>query len=174
MYLLIPQRSHPVSRSSNDLHSIMYLLIRQSGGYGILLYPNLHSIMYLLIRITMSSKCMIINLHSIMYLLILLWSFVLGVVKRFTFHNVSINSEKTMIYVDTKNNLHSIMYLLIQSSKLSSVCSSKTFTFHNVSINSELAIVFQVTARHLHSIMYLLILKTSRFDHLFPVLIYIP
>ena len=131
MYLLIPQRSHPVSRSSNDLHSIMYLLIRQSGGYGILLYPNLHSIMYLLIRITMSSKCMIINLHS-------------------------------------------IMYLLIQSSKLSSVCSSKTFTFHNVSINSELAIVFQVTARHLHSIMYLLILKTSRFDHLFPVLIYIP
>ena len=62
-----------------------------------------------------------------------------------------------MIYVDTKNNLHSIMYLLIQSSKLSSVCSSKTFTFHNVSINSELAIVFQVTARHLHSIMYLLI-----------------
>ena len=95
------------------------------------------------------------------------------VIKRFTFHNVSINSairgvwhlalpEFTFHNVSINSN-----YDVLQMH-------DNQFTFHNVSINSELAIVFQVTARHLHSIMYLLILKTSRFDHLFPVLIYIP
>ena len=77
--------------------------------------------------------------------------------KKFTFHNVSINSEDVERYGSGIFHLHSIMYLLIPFMQffqcmdlldlhsimyllilgvLIALCSSLLFTFHNVSINS--------------------------------------
>ena len=57
----------------------------------------------------------------------------------FTFHNVSINSIRTLLKIWIK----------------------KVFTFHNVSINSSAEEVQEAVDYHLHSIMYLLILEAS-------------
>ena len=48
-----------------------------------------------------------------MYLLIRMWAYNKQIGLSFTFHNVSINSNKQAIAGVNYNNLHSIMYLLI-------------------------------------------------------------
>ena len=73
---------HNVSINSNEhddwneifdyLHSIMYLLIPSFAFQDTTLYPHLHSIMYLLIRYTARNPT--------------------RTGRKFTFHNVSINS----------------------------------------------------------------------------------
>ena len=181
MYLLIPQRSHPVSRSSNDLHSIMYLLIPKAfsvwicislftfhnvsinSNYGFILIPillNLHSIMYLLIR-SMSHKnkvSLIFTFHNVSInsrtsrrKILLIFSF--------TFHNVSINSE-----VRTKETFSGIKFTFHNVSinscfRFPHFPTPTEFTFHNVSINSHLLRLLSKWVLYLHSIMYLLILS---------------
>ena len=76
--------------------------------------------MYLLIRHDgLQVDKYIADLHSIMYLLIPIQRHIKQLIKQFTFHNVSINS----------NNAE-MMRLLREE-----------FTFHNVSINSSIQLV---------------------------------
>ena len=58
----------------------------------------------------------------------------------FTFHNVSINSERSQDLIQGITHLHSIMYLLIQVEQIANSI-KELFTFHNVSINSILCYV---------------------------------
>ena len=58
-----------------------------------------------------------------------------NIILKFTFHNVSINSQYNPLFTDYQDNLHSIMYLLIRKSRY----------------------VHETDYPHLHSIMYLLI-----------------
>ena len=78
---------------------------------------------------------------------------------KFTFHNVSINSNKGYLLGMGEANLHSIMYLLILITMLFFSVEVITFTFHNVSINSMNAPQAFTRRCDLHSIMYLLIQK---------------
>ena len=94
----------------------MYLLIRNAVGCAPVLKMNLHSIMYLLILLILLSEYgHHHHLHSIMYLLIHTANGNTVTVKKFTFHNVSINSQMPMMAVEQTGYLHSIMYLLIRS-----------------------------------------------------------
>ena len=115
----------------------MYLLIRQSGGYGILLYPNLHSIMYLLIRFPEMGYSKIPSI--------------------FTFHNVSINSPFDCVFAVGFFDLHSIMYLLIRKGN----GTAHFIVKHLHSIMYLLILdnpkTLKVGDKNLHSIMYLLI-----------------
>ena len=54
----------------------------------------------------------------------------------FTFHNVSINSDRSLCWYQPIHYLHSIMYLLIPDARLQKMTQAGVFTFHNVSINS--------------------------------------
>ena len=54
---------------------------------------------------------------------------------KFTFHNVSINSQDKYYFCHYQKNLHSTMFLLIQIKPIKQKM-IKLFTFHNVSINS--------------------------------------
>ena len=54
----------------------------------------------------------------------------------FTFHNVSINSDRFRICYSRFNDLHSTMFLLIRICQLYLTITLNVFTFHNVSINS--------------------------------------
>ena len=74
------------------LHSTMFLLILHSCGSSVFGVLNLHSTMFLLI------------------LTVLIWC---GNRKRFTFHNVSINSVQLRSIYLSHMDLHSTMFLLI-------------------------------------------------------------
>ena len=56
--------------------------------------------------------------------------------RKFTFHNVSINSENIMMQMVSERYLHSTMFLLIQNPQEQAEYGTAAFTFHNVSINS--------------------------------------
>ncbi len=101
------------------------------------LKTNLHSIMYLLIREQCRKYQDHMDLHSIMYLLIPRQeSIPKKSLKQFTFHNVSINSHRQSVKF-----LHQFVFTFHNVS-INSICSGSfiqdkyTFTFHNVSINS--------------------------------------
>ena len=57
------------------------------------------------------------------------------IIRKFTFHNVSINSLTEQRESYQNSYLHSIMYLLIHGIK-NAITPIVKFTFHNVSINS--------------------------------------
>ena len=86
-----------------------------------------------------------VALHSTMFLLILqIAANIIGEHIVFTFHNVSINTERRIR--KTKREV--------------------LFTFHNVSINTETREAIQgVNYNTLHSTMFLLIRKRHRKDH---------
>ena len=56
--------------------------------------------------------------------------------RKFTFHNVSINSENIRMQMVSERYLHSTMFLLIQNPQEQAEYGTAAFTFHNVSINS--------------------------------------
>ena len=71
-----------------------------------------------------------------MYLLIQLTKNTSSTSNRFTFHNVSINSNSSGgSDYEQASDLHSIMYLLILTAGITTPLLA-LFTFHNVSINS--------------------------------------
>ena len=96
----------------------MFLLIRRSSGGLTAQCTNLHSTMFLLIQ--HEKNCAI-------------WR-----TKRFTFHNVSINTPTTSLISLSIFHLHSTMFLLILTSPASRRLRHSSFTFHNVSINTNL------------------------------------
>ena len=119
----------------------MFLLIRNSGrcrrGYA----RNLHSTMFLLILASIFLVFVpILYLHSTMFLLILhSMRDSQSIYPIFTFHNVSINSQKLIRFI----------------------VPSRQFTFHNVSINSLYSSPDKKEEINLHSTMFLLILYFS-------------
>ena len=123
------------------LHSTMFLLIHffvrkctSKRGY-------LHSTMFLLIQMQRQTpKTYVIHLHSTMFLLILhSMRDSQSIYPIFTFHNVSINSQKLIRFI----------------------VPSRQFTFHNVSINSLYSSPDKKEEINLHSTMFLLILYFS-------------
>ena len=76
--------------------------------------------------------------------------------KKFTFHNVSINSSFCFTVSDKRIHLHSTMFLLILI-KSSPHFRAFEFTFHNVSINSTILMYLRTYLFNLHSTMFLLI-----------------
>ena len=107
--------------------------------------------------------------------------------KIFTFHNVSINTDKqcsklireatlhsTMFLLipgqqrrstRRKEPLHSTMFLLIQPDRSENEWQWRTFTFHNVSINTDVWMCLHTSIWTLHSTMFLLILLVQA-DHI--------
>ena len=62
--------------------------------------------------------------------------FAISFPKRFTFHYVSIKTQKTELLTTYQLNLHSTMYLLKQISESKIKTTIVTFTFHYVSIKT--------------------------------------
>ena len=131
-----------------------------------------------------------------MFLLILNFDYVkIFYEDNFTFHNVSINTQKenrnryrkvtlhsTMFLLirrqrlaklQKNTTLHSTMFLLIRSRHRSGVQCPNSFTFHNVSINTHRIPKSASHCTSLHSTMFLLILylRQSSSDEHF---LYIP
>ena len=131
----------------------MYLLIPIPPIYNIIPLSYLHSTMYLLIpAISLFRKCF-------------------G--HLFTFHYVSINSQRGMCTYQIEVNLHSTMYLLILYPR-----TFNEYLMYNLHSTMYLLILiyrFQSNKYqlHLHSTMYLLILK-MKFLFVRVELIYIP
>ena len=72
-----------------------------------------------------------------MFLLILTFqTMLICFLLKFTFHNVSINSDYPVSMLNMKEHLHSTMFLLTQISPVGYEDTPHKFTFHNVSINS--------------------------------------
>ena len=116
MFLLIRNSGRCRRGYARNLHSTMFLLIQMEPWRLTYRECNLHSTMFLLIRTfcPLSFK-FLKDLHSTMFLLIHTYSCWMGMITgKFTFHNVSINSETSVDFLP-----------LIT-----------VFTFHNVSINS--------------------------------------
>ena len=138
MFLLILNARYVDENLFLYLHSTMFLLIRGTEKMSVRLEKNLHSTMFLLIHSNLCNRYFIeFNLHSTMFLLIQFAGMNRNVTEVvFTFHNVSINSQKPFKVV-----LYEI-----------------EFTFHNVSINSQKRSRRRHDLlRNLHSTMFLLI-----------------
>ena len=124
----------------SDLHSTMFLLIHRTQ------HPNHYTDLYL---------------HSTMFLLILnATKTAVTTVWKFTFHNVSINTEltgdRTLLLID----LHSTMFLLILGSELLSVL---LVLYLHSTMFLLIPVVdghFRGSVRDLHSTMFLLIRGT--------------
>ena len=108
-----------------------------------------------------------VALHSTMFLLILqIAANIIGEHIVFTFHNVSINTERR-IRKTKREVLFTFHNVSINTRSSFSILSLvPLFTFHNVSINTETREAIQgVNYNTLHSTMFLLIRKRHRKDH---------
>ena len=116
MFLLIRNSGRCRRGYARNLHSTMFLLILASIFLVFVPILYLHSTMFLLIQMQRQTpKTYVIHLHSTMFLLILhSMRDSQSIYPIFTFHNVSINSQKLIRFI----------------------VPSRQFTFHNVSINS--------------------------------------
>ena len=108
-----------------------------------------------------------VALHSTMFLLILqIAANIIGEHIVFTFHNVSINTERR-IRKTKREVLFTFHNVSINTgSAVKRIGLLIGFTFHNVSINTETREAIQgVNYNTLHSTMFLLIRKRHRKDH---------
>ena len=132
----------------------MFLLIPRAAELSVAVFDALHSTMFLLIRwVNRSFKCCS---------------------NVFTFHNVSINTNKAGAESLKKITLHSTMFLLILFHFKFWKNTFCHFTFHNVSINTIQNILAGFTETSLHSTMFLLIQRSARSGFQKPGRLYIP
>ena len=94
MFLLIHVNGIKRNKTEYNLHSTMFLLIPDAQFPSV--HPNnyLHSTMFLLIQT--ENRDMVrqkYDLHSTMFLLIRVLIYLLNQFRKFTFHNVSINTQ---------------------------------------------------------------------------------
>ena len=108
-----------------------------------------------------------VALHSTMFLLILqIAANIIGEHIVFTFHNVSINTERRIRKIgrEVLFTFHNVS--INTGSAVKRIGLLIGFTFHNVSINTETREAIQgVNYNTLHSTMFLLIRKRHRKDH---------
>ena len=85
-------------------------------------------------------------------------------VRVFTFHNVSINTEKPAASRRSYSTLHSTMFLLIRSAGVAVLVELASFTFHNVSINTRAPhspIIHRLFYHFLSTLSFTIILYTK-------------
>ena len=157
MFLLIPQAEwfDAAKRQYFTFHDVsinttLYVLEFH-------LHISLHSTMFLLIRLLLiHQENRQLPLHSTMFLLIQIEKHTGTAPSVFTFHDVSINTNKEMTEHLLMSSLHSTMFLLILICMIiESLC--LIFTFHDVSINTVLPAHRPQIRQPLHSTMFLLI-----------------
>ena len=96
MFLLIRWLNGTYNNTKKALHSTMFLLIQKQTQTDLWVFQTLHSTMFLLIHVSHAEHCKFpgITLHSTMFLLILKLVANKPCNLNFTFHDVSINTQK--------------------------------------------------------------------------------